>query len=111
MTQAAPDSTPDSTPFTSGADDGAAAAAGLEQLDALVDTLSGFLEANPDIAATIRYDLHAILAGNDTLGQYDFPTWLAIRTVLDGVTQEELAEAIGEPGTPGRDVRVQAPRR
>jgi hypothetical protein len=62
-----------------------------------VADLLAALEDDPDAAATLRYDLHAILLGKPTIGAYNQTERAVTRMLLGPMTSEELTALIGAP--------------
>lgn len=72
-----------------------AAEQSLNELAAMLETLADHLETRPQDAAVLRHDLHALVNGRDTIGQYDVATWAAIRRLTSATTPAQLTELIG----------------
>lgn len=61
------------------------------------ETLQGLLEAHPEQAARLQHDLHAILNGWETLGDFTELERARVRIVLGFMSPDELTELIGPP--------------
>lgn len=67
----------------------------------ILELVTEVLRTDDMLAATIKYDLHAIAQGRETLNQYDMVTWARLKSALSRVTGEELTELIGPPTVSG----------
>lgn len=60
-----------------------------------VYAVQALLEKNDLVASVVRYDMHAILNGWDTIGHYDMMTWHRLKRALSAFSPETLTETIG----------------
>lgn len=58
------------------------------------------LADDSQLAAILAHDLHAIQRGENTIGTYDMLTWVQVRSLLSGLSREDLEALIGPAATP-----------